>query len=49
MKKGKILLIDDDIAFLTITEKILGYAGYRVDTDSDPADAIERTDMGDFD
>ena len=49
MKKGKILLIDDDIAFLTITEKILGYAGYRVDTDSDPVAAIKRPDLGDFD
>ena len=49
MKKGKLLLIDDDIDFLTITEKILGYAGYRADTYSDPVTAIGHADIESYD
>lgn len=49
MEKGKILLIDDDIDFLTITEKILGYAGYNVDTYSDPAAAIDQAELEVYD
>lgn len=49
MKREKILLIDDDIDFLTITEKILGYAGYDVDTYSDPVAAINHASLESYD
>ncbi len=49
MKTRKILLIDDDKDFLTITGKILGYAGYSVNTSSDPMKAIVSADLESYD
>jgi len=47
--KKKILLIDDDVNFLTINKKILVYAGYEIDICSKPMELFKNYNLSNFD